>query len=181
MIRKIVIFFYRITGWKVTGFVPQDQKLLLLVAPHTSYWDFPVGYAAKIILQFDAKFLGKVELFKTPVLGWILKKMGGVPVIRDKNNNMVDFVVNLFNTNENFKVVITPEGTRAYVPKWKTGFYHIAKNAGIPIVMCGFDFKKKVVEVKPPFYPTDDFEADMDYIMSYFRGVTGKHPELGVR
>ena len=78
-------------------------------------------------------------------------------------------------------MAIAPEGTRKYVPKWKTGFYHIAKKAQVPIVMVGFDYELKIVEFREPFYPSDNMEKDMEEIMSYFRGFTGKHPELGVR
>ena len=94
---------------------------------------------------------------------------------------MVDQVVELFQQHEEFIITITPEGTRSYVPEWKTGFYRIAHKAGVPIVMVGFDFEHKVVEYREPFYPTGDMEADMEFIKSYYRSIKGKHPEKGVR
>ncbi|MEQ9300168.1 MAG: 1-acyl-sn-glycerol-3-phosphate acyltransferase [Cyclobacteriaceae bacterium] len=181
MIRQFFILMYKITGWKIKGDRPSVPKYILIVAPHTSYWDFPVGWAAKTILRLKGVFLGKAELFKTPVIGWILKKMGGVPVDRSKNTKLVDFVADLFKRHEELAVVLTPEGTRSYVPKWKTGFYYMALTSEVPIVMVGFDFKHKVVELKEPFYPTGNLEADMDFILDYFRGVAGKYPHLGVR
>lgn len=181
MIRQFFILMYKLTGWKIIGKLPEEKKYLLIVAPHTSYWDFPVGIAARSILRMKANFLGKAELFRIPVVGWALRKMGGYPVVREKNTNMVDYVVNMYKEHESLVIVLAPEGTRAYVPKLKTGFYYMAKNAGVPLVMCGFDFKKKTVEIKEPIYLTDNFDEDMEYIMSYFRGVTGKFPEQGIR
>ncbi len=179
--RQFFLFMYKIFGWSIRGGLPDIPKYILIVAPHTSYWDFPVGWAAKTILRLEGIFLGKAELFKTPVIGWALKKMGGYPVDRSKNTKLVDFVVDLFNSREKLVVVLTPEGTRSYVPKWKTGFYYMAFNAKVPILMVGFDFKHKFVELREPFYPTGNLESDIEEIMSYFRGITGKHPELGVR
>lgn len=181
MIRQFFILMYKITGWKIKGGRPTIPKYILIVAPHTSYWDFPVGWAAKTILRLKGVFLGKAELFKTPVIGWILKKMGGVPVDRSRNTKLVDFVADLFKKYDELAVVLTPEGTRSYVPKWKTGFYYMAITSNVPIVMVGFDFKKKVVELNDPFYPTGNLDEDIAFIMSYYRGITGKHPELGVR
>ena len=171
-----------ITGWKVVGGLPKkEKKYVLIVAPHTSYWDFPVGVGARSIIRLKSRFLIKAELFKNPVLAWVFRLMGGIPVDRgNKNNNIVDIVKAEFDKHEEFCVTITPEGTRSKVHKWKTGFHRIARAAGVPIVMVSFDFKKKTVELLEPFYPTDDLEADMNYILNYYRGITAKHPELGV-
>lgn len=181
MIRQFFIWMYKLTGWTIRGSLPVEPKYILIVAPHTSYWDFPVGWAAKSILRLDGIFLGKAELFRTPVVGWVLKKMGGYPVDRSKNTKLVDWVADLFRSKEKLVVVLTPEGTRSYVPTWRTGFYYMALKSEVPIVMCGFDFKHKFVELRPPFYPTGNLDEDMEMIMSYFRGIHGKHPELGVR
>lgn len=181
MIRQFFIFIYKITGWSISGNLPALKKYLIIVAPHTSYWDFPVGIAARSILRLKSGFLAKGELFKNPIVGGVLKAMGGIPVNRSANTNLVDAVVKLYNESEEMVVTITPEGTRAYVPKWKTGFYYIAKNAEIPIVMIGFDFARKLVDVREPFYATGKLEEDMEVILDYFRGFTAKHPENGVR
>jgi 1-acyl-sn-glycerol-3-phosphate acyltransferase len=108
-----------------------------------------------------------------------MRSVGGHPVDRTKNSNMVDQVVSLFNEQDEFVLTLAPEGSRSFVPKWKTGFYHIAHKAGVPIAMVGFDYQKRVVEFKELFYPTGNLEADMGIILSYFRTVVGKYPERG--
>ena len=174
---------YKLTGWKVVGKLSEtEKKCVMIVAPHTSLWDFPVGLGSRAILGFEAKYLAKKELFKNPIIGFLLKAIGGIPVDRgNKSNGIVDSVVKYFDDNEEFIVALTPEGTRKYVKRWKTGFYRIAKQANVPIVMVGFDFKRKVVEFMDPFYLTDDMDADLEHIQTYFRGITGRNPELGVK
>ncbi|MEP5791793.1 MAG: lysophospholipid acyltransferase family protein [Cyclobacteriaceae bacterium] len=181
MIRAFFRFCFWITGWKVVGKRPDIAKYVLIVAPHTSNWDFFVGVAARSISYLRSDFLAKNSLFKIPIVGWVLKKMGGHAVDRSKNSNMVDQVVDLYHQHDEFVVTITPEGTRSYVPKWKTGFYRIADKANVPIVMVGFDFPNKQVIYREPFYPTGDMESDMEVILDYFRQIKGKHPENGVR
>lgn len=174
---------YKITGWKIDGKLPEDiKKYVLIVAPHTSVWDFPVGLGARSILGLKTKFLGKKELFKNPIVGAVLKWMGGIPVDRgNRNNGIVDTVVKHFNENDEFVVTLTPEGTRKYAKRWKTGFHRMAKQANVPILMVSFDFKTKTVAFLDPFYPTDDVNADLEYIQNYYRGITGKIPEFGVK
>ncbi|MFH6982347.1 lysophospholipid acyltransferase family protein [Marinoscillum luteum] len=173
-------FCFRLTGWKMKGQRPDLKQYVVIVAPHTSNWDFFVGVAARSISGLKSHFLAKKSLFDLPVVGWFMRAVGGFPVDRSRNTNMVDQVVELFQQHEDFIITITPEGTRSYVPEWKTGFYRIAHKAGVPIVMVGFDFEHKVVEYREPFYPTGDMEADMEFIKSYYRSIKGKHPEKGV-
>jgi len=128
----------------------------------------------------NANFLGKKELFKFP-LGNYLRYIGGYPVDRSASHHMVDSIVDIYNKEKHFALAMAPGGTRQYVPKWKTGFYYIAKKAQVPIVMVGFDYARKIVEFREPFYPSDNVEKDMEEIMNYFRGFTAKHPELAMR
>lgn len=168
-------------GWKVTG--PYDalpDKCVLVVAPHTSTKDFWVGWVCRTYIGFKAKFLAKSELFKGAT-GWFLRKAGGFPVDRSKKANRVDQVVQYFYDNPVFRLAVTPEGTRKYAENWKTGFYWIALNAKVPIVMIGFDFASKTIEFKDAFYPTGDKDADIETMKAYFRTVTGAVPENGVR
>lgn len=174
-------FWFSLFGWKVIGKLPEEKKYVIVVAPHTSNWDFFVGLAAKHIIYLQSNFLAKNSLFKIPVIGWFLKSIGGHSVDRKKNTNLVDQVVDIFNQNEDFRMTVTPEGTRSYNPDWKTGFWHIAKKANVPIQMIGFDYSKKVVELKEVFYPSDDKEADIEKMKAYFRTIKGRHPEKGVR
>lgn len=176
MSRLLYLFFFRLAGWKIEGLMPSEKKYIIIVAPHTSNWDFMIGLCARSILRFDAKFLGKKELFRFP-FGALFRWLGGVPVDRSKNVNLVDAVANLFNERENFIVAIAPEGTRKYVAQWKTGFYFMALKAKVPIVMTAFDYPKKTVIINQPFYPTGNLAEDMKTIFGFFRDKKGKFPK----
>ncbi len=179
--RHIYSLLFRLCGWSVKGSMPANiKKWVIIVAPHTSNWDFLVGLAARSILRLKAKYLAKKELFAFP-FGWVFRALGGYPVDRSKNTNFVDAVVDIFNANDTFSIAITPEGTRSYVSKWKTGFYYIALKANIPIVMVAFDYANRQVLVEPPFYPTGDAERDIEYMKNYYRKIEGKNPDKGVR
>ena len=181
MFRPVYLMIFKILGWKVTGSIPSDlKKCIIAVAPHTSSWDFPLGIAARSILRIQkAQFLGKSQLFKPP-FGWFFRMLGGHPVERTTSHDMVDQVVKIFDKHDEFIVAMAPEGTRKKVEKLRTGFYFIAKGARVPIVPVGFDFKKKEVVVSAPIYPGDNFEDDMERILSFYRTITGRNAELGL-
>lgn len=182
MMQRFFRFCFWLIGWKVIGRRPEKiSKYLVIVAPHTSNWDFFIGVAARSISGLRSDYLAKKSLFDIPIVGWFLRKVGGHPVDRSRKMNMVDQVVALYAQHDQFVITITPEGTRSYNPDWKTGFYRIAMKANIPIVMVGFDYGRKIVEYKDPFYPTGDLDADLEKIKSYYRGIQGKYPEKGVR
>lgn len=163
-----------LVGWKIKGdYAKEIKKKVLIVVPHTSSWDFPLGLLVRGAIQAEIQFVGKRSLFKPP-FGWIFRSLGGVPVDRSKSNNFVQSVIDVFNSRDKFNIVLAPEGTRKKVEKLKSGFYFIAKGAGVPIQMVRFNFGEKQVEFRAPFYPTDDFEADMQLIEDYFRGIKGK-------
>ena len=167
-------------GWRVEGSIPDDlRKFVAIPAPHTSGWDFPLGLFARAAVGRKIKYLGKKSLFKPP-LGWIMRALGGYPVDRTERKGLVDQVVDIYNSKEDFAIAIAPEGTRNKVDKFKTGFYYIAKGAGVPIIPVKMDYGRKVVEYCPPFYPTDDTEADLAYLWNYFKGVRGKHPDKSI-
>ncbi|CAN5121747.1 lysophospholipid acyltransferase family protein [soil metagenome] len=180
MFRPFYLLVFKILGWKVTGQMPaNEKKFIIAVAPHTSNWDFLIGVAARSILKiYDAQFLGKSQLFKPP-FGWFFRMVGGHPVERGTSHDMVDQVVSIFKRYDKFILAMAPEGTRKKVEKLRTGFYYIAKGAGVPIVPVGFDFKRKQVIVAEPMYPTDDFEGDLEKITAFYRTITGRNPELG--
>jgi 1-acyl-sn-glycerol-3-phosphate acyltransferase len=168
-------------GWKITGqFPPGIKKYIVAIAPHTSNWDFVVGIAARSLLRMkNTKFLGKSQLFRPP-FGWLFRQLGGYPVERTTSHDMVNNVANIFNSHDQFILAIAPEGTRKKVEKLRTGFYFIAKVAHIPIIPVGFDYKKKEVVLGPPLYPGENVEADFDTLIQFYRGITGKNPELGI-
>jgi 1-acyl-sn-glycerol-3-phosphate acyltransferase len=181
MLRKFYSFCLKQAGWEFGGtFDPDMPKFIAIVAPHTSNFDFPLGIMVRSVMNMKGtKFLGKSQLFKFP-FGYFFRKMGGYPVERSKNNNWVESAVNIFNEHDKFSISLAPEGTRGKVDRLKTGFYHIAKQANIPILMIGFDYGRKRVVFAEPFYPTDDIKADFKKIFTFFSGMLGKNPESGL-
>jgi len=172
--RFIYQFLFNLAGWKISGDVPRNtKKYLIIAAPHSSNWDFMLGISVRNIMRFKSNFLGKKELFRFP-LGWLFRSLGGYPVDRGKNSNVVDQVVNFYNTEEEFVIALAPEGTRKNVDRWKTGFYHIAVKAKVPIVMVGLDWASKTVIFREAFYPTGDFNEDSKVITEFYSKVKGR-------
>ncbi len=181
MLHLLFKLYLKITGWKAVGTVPADlKKYVMVVAPHTSSWDVLMGFAFRSVLKLDhIKFIAKKELFKPP-FGFIFRKLGGVPVDRSGSNNFVDQVVNMFKSNESFAIALSPEGTRKKVDRLRTGFYHIAQTANVPIVLLALDFEHKEFRFASPFYTTENEAEDINRIIGFFTGVKGKNPELGI-
>lgn len=172
--------FYRVMGWKLKGAFPADlPKYILAVAPHTSGWDLIIGLLVREFTGVEAGFIAKDSLFRPPY-GWFFRAIGGHPVDRSKANNYVGAVVSLFKSEERLIIAVAPEGTRKRVDRLKTGFYYIALGAGIPIVPATIDFENKTATIYAPFYPSGNFDADMEFILNYFRGVKGKVPEKSI-
>ena len=173
--------WFKLSGWKFDGSFPDDlQKYIVIVAPHTASIDFIIGIMVRSILRLNhVKYLGKSQLFKPP-FGFIFRWLGGTPVERTKYNNLVEAVVAKFDENEKFAIGLAPEGTRKKVNRIKTGFYHVARQAKIPIIMMGLDFGSKTIRIKPPFYPTDNALNDFKQIIEFFSSSTGKVPERGI-
>lgn len=162
----------RLAGWRIDGKLPDIPKFVLIGAPHTSNWDFILFLGVIFSLRANVRFMGKAELFRFPV-GWFFRYCGGVPVDRKKSTGLVEQMVQACQAAERFILVIAPEGTRHSVAEWKRGFYHIAKKAGIPIVIAVVDGKHKTVRLGQVFHPTDDMEADMKTIKGFFAGARG--------
>lgn len=170
-------FILWIFGWKIDQNIPKEKSYIILVAPHTSNWDFIVGRLIIGSLRVPQKVLMKKEMFFFP-LKYLLNSLGAMPVDRKKGTKMVDYVVELFAEREDFVFSITPEGTRSYVEKWKTGFYHIAIKANVPLVMGKIDYKKKEGGLAKVIYPTGDFDKDFREIIDFLGTVTARNPEL---
>jgi len=179
-ISKIIFF---VTGWKVVGDYPVEiKKAVLIAAPHTSNWDFIFSRAGLFLMNAPAKFLIKKEWVDGPA-GFLLKKLGAIPVDRKstaKTYSFVDEISRLFPKYDKLAVMIAPEGTRKRVPRWRSGFYHIALKANVPILFGYLDYKKKNAGIGGVFYPTGDYEGDLEKIKSFYRTVTAKYPEQGV-
>lgn len=169
-------FLLRLAGWRVDGTLPNIPKFVLIGAPHTSNWDFLLFLGVIFTLRADVRFMGKAELFRPPY-GWFFYYCGGVPVDRKKPTGLVEQMVEACSKADKFILTIAPEGTRHHVSDWKKGFYHIAKSAGIPIVMAQVDGKHKTVHILDQvFHPTEDMEADMKAIKGKFEGLVGIKP-----
>ena len=172
-------FMLRLIGWKITGEYPYHiKKFIIVVIPHTSNWDFPLGLLIRGSIRQNITFFAKDSLFKFP-FGGLFRWLGGVPVDRSKSTNFVDAVVDIYNNTEKMATVISPEGTRSKVETLKSGFYYIAKGAKIPIILCKFDYENREVYFEKPFYPTEDKGADFQHFKDFFKDVKGKNPELG--
>jgi 1-acyl-sn-glycerol-3-phosphate acyltransferase len=171
----LAVFFMRLAGWRIEGGLPDLPKFVLIGAPHTSNWDFLLFLGVIFSLRANVRFMGKAELFRFPI-GGFCRYCGGVPGDRKKSTGLVDQMVEAANNADHFILTIAPEGTRHYVSDWKRGFYHIAKKAGIPIVLAVVDGRHKTVRIGQVFYPTENMEADIRAVQGFFTGVVGIHP-----
>lgn len=157
--------------------MPDVAKAVVIVAPHTSNWDFWVGLWLHLDLDLKASFLGKHSIFVWPVKG-LLEWVGGIPVRRGAGENVVEQMVEEFHKRDELLLAITPEGTRRKVTEWKTGFWHIARGAGVPIILASLDYSRRVLTLGPSMNPSDDLETDLRAIKAHFGKVTPRHPEL---
>ncbi len=168
--------YLRLNGWTVVGEKPEFKKYITVMAPHTSYSDFLMGKMFGSIKHIHPRFLIKKESFKFP-LGPVLRKLGGIPVDRKSNKYLADNLVEQFNKNDKLILVIAPEGTRKKVKRWKRGFHHIARIAGVPLVLSFVDYKTKTLGLGPTVYPTDDYKADLEIIKDFYRGMEGRNAD----
>ena len=177
MFSRIAQFFaFKIFKFTLQGNFPKDPKFVIAVVPHTSNWDFIVAIGVRTYLKEPIHFVGKKELF-TPLTSWFFKGLGGMPLNRKKNENLVEAITRMYAEEDLFRMAIAPEGTRKKVTEWKTGFYYVAKNAGVPILPIAFDWENRVMTFHPLFSPTDNKENDFRYLKSLFKGVIGRVPE----
>ena len=147
-------------GWRIEGDVPDLPKMVIIAAPHTTNWDFIVGIAAKLALGLSVLWLGKASLFRFPLSG-LMRALGGLPVDRATSNNVVVGIVRQFETRDQLVLGLAPEGTRKRVPRWRTGFYHIARGAHVPIVTVALNWEARALQIGPPFVTTGDADADL--------------------
>ena len=164
-----------LAGWRIEGNLPNLRKFVLVVAPHTSNWDFPIGIMAMYALGIRGTFLGKHTLFRFP-MGVLMRFLGGVPVDRAAAGDIVGETVRHVQAHPGALIVLSPEGTRSLTPRWKSGFYRIAERAGIPILPIGFDFPRKTIVFHPLFTPTGDLERDVASLRTRYRPEMAKYP-----
>lgn len=170
---KAVLWLF---GWTVEGNPPEPPKYVLIAAPHTSNWDFIFLFAYAWAFGVDVSWLGKREMFRWPFAG-LLVRLGGIPIVRSSSGNMVDRMVEEFNKRDRLTLTVPVEGTRGYIDYWKSGFYHIARAAKVPIVMSYLDYPRKCGGFGPAFMPSGDISADMDTMRAFYAGKKGKRVE----
>ncbi len=163
----------RLYGWSVVGELPNLPKFVIAVAPHTSNWDVVMGAATMFAIDLKLAFMAKHTLFQGPLAG-LLRWMGGIPVDRSSAHGVVAQAVDGFQRSSQRVLVITPEGTRKRVEKFKTGFLHVARGAGVPVVLATLDYGNKWVRFGPAFEPGSDVEADRERVEAFFKPVQGK-------
>jgi 1-acyl-sn-glycerol-3-phosphate acyltransferase len=165
----------RIRGWRLEGSVPNEPKMVLIVAPHTSNWDFLTGLWAKLALRLKANFLGKHTLFWWP-FGVFLRSIGGIAVDRSHPGGVAERSARAFAERDQLILVVAPEGTRSKSEKWKSGFYRVAVAAGVPILLVAFDYPRKVIRLGPLFRPTGDYERDLAEIQAHYDAGMARRP-----
>jgi 1-acyl-sn-glycerol-3-phosphate acyltransferase len=167
----------RAMGWRIQGDLPDTAKAVIVAAPHTAAIDLIVGLAGKVALGVEVHWFGKHGIFRPP-LGWLLRWLGGMPVDRAAAGGIVRQAVEAFAARERFILAMAPEGTRRRVERWKTGFYRIAADAGVPIVTVALDFGSRTIRLDEPFRTTGDAGADIERLRSRFRSDMARFPEL---
>jgi len=169
-------FLMGIRGWRVEGGFPDVPRMVLIVAPHTSNWDFLTGIWVKLAMRMGGRFVGKHTLFRGP-LGVLMRWLGGLPVDRSAAAGFVEETARVVRESERMTLVVAPEGTRRRRDKWKSGFYRIAVAADVPIFPVAFDYSRKVIRFDPLFHPTGDYERDLVELQSHFDAGMALRPE----
>jgi len=177
--KAALLAFYRRQGWRAEGAPPADGRYVIIAAPHTSNWDFVyfLGLAAE--LEINPHFMAKDSLFRWPI-GGFMRDMGGIEVNRAARGDMVGAMVAEFARRDRFALTIAPEGTRSKVGSWRSGFYHIAMGAGVPMVVGFMDYARRTGGLGPAIMPTGDYQADMVRLAEIYRDVTPRHPGRGI-
>ncbi|TCO80244.1 1-acyl-sn-glycerol-3-phosphate acyltransferase [Plasticicumulans lactativorans] len=166
-LRALAAACLRLSGWRIEGQLPELPRYVVIGAPHTSNWDFALMLAMALHFRVEFVWMGKDSLFASP-LGGLFRWLGGVPVDRSRPHGLVDAAVAAFDARERLVLVIAPEGTRKQVQRWRTGFYHIAAQAGVPILLAYVDARRRVGGLGPLFHPTGDAQADMAAIRAFY-------------
>jgi 1-acyl-sn-glycerol-3-phosphate acyltransferase len=172
--RKTCRAVLRLCGWSLVGEFPDVPRAVLIVAPHSSWWDGVWGLLLKVGIGADVRFMGKQELFHGP-LGGLLRQLGGMPIDRGAAKGVVEQMIDQFHQRDALWLGIAPEGTRKAVTRWKSGFWHIARGAGVPIVTAYFNYPDKTIGIGPLFETSDDVDADIARLRAFYVPFKGKH------
>ena len=174
IVRWLSAAYLRAGGWKVRGDWPGVSKAVLVAAPHTSNWDGINMLATAGYYRVKLRWMGKKSLTQGP-FGWLIKRAGCVPIDRSGANDVVRTMAEVFASERTMILAIPPEGTRSATREWKTGFYHIAREAGVPLILSVLDYGTKTARLAAVFHPSGDYDADLKVVQSYYAGATGKH------
>ena len=166
----------RLTGWRVVLAQPVPMRCVVVFYPHTSNWDFPFGLMAKWLVGVHFRFIAKDSLFATPLGPW-LRRWGGIPVDRSGPTGMIARLAAEFAQHEDFRLVVTPEGTRGYTDRWKSGFYHLTRAANVPVALAFIDYRRREVGVGGYLDLTGDRATDMARIALFYSGKTARRPD----
>ncbi len=175
--RRACRWFLATCGWRITGRFPDTSKLVLIAAPHSSWWDGFWGLLFKVALGADIRFMGKRELFVGP-LGWLLRRLGGIPIERDSAHGLVGQMSERFRHRERLWLGIAPEGTRKRATRWRSGFWHIARAAAVPILPVAFDYPSRTITIGAVFTPGADLAADLAALRAFYVPFHGKHRDV---
>lgn len=177
--KALATWLMKLAGWRVVlDNLPNEPKILLVGAPHTSNWDFMLTLGTVFMLGVKISWMGKHTMFRAP-FGGLMRWLGGVPIDRRTRGNVVEQTIDAFNTREQFVIAIMPEGTRSRTATgWKTGFYHIATGANVPMVPVLFDYGPKVLTIGPAFELTGDLETDLPRIQAHYADAIARHPDF---
>jgi 1-acyl-sn-glycerol-3-phosphate acyltransferase len=176
LLRWQTLLLLKISGWRTEGRPPDIPKYVVIAAPHTTNWELPIALTLAFAFRTKVSWMGKNSLFHWP-FGAFFRWLGGIPIDRTRSHGTVEQSIEAFHENEELVLVLAPEGTRSKTRYWRSGFYHIAEGANVPILLGFIDYRRKVAGVGPMVIPTGDIAADMRTIRAYYANVTGKHPE----
>ena len=177
LLRVLSKIILKIIRWQVIGYLPEDQKkYVLIVAPHTSNWDFILFVLAVSVLRLKPSVLIKSTLFVGP-LGWFLRYCGAIPVNRSQASSLVTYIASIYEERDEFVLIITPEGTRSPNPNWKRGFHHVATTAEVPILVVYVDSAIRTIGIEGLMEPTDDADADLRELKTFFDAKRGLKPQ----
>lgn len=176
MLKIFAILFFWVLGWKFIGEKPQYQKYVLVAAPHTSNWDFFYFKLAAARFNIKLQWMGKHSLFRG-IMGPVARWLGGVPVDRRSKHNVVEQMAKEFKARSELVLTIPPEGTRSYLDHWKSGFYHIARQAGVPVILTKLDYRQKRAGIGPTLWTDGNVKEFMDKIREFYQGACAKFPE----
>jgi 1-acyl-sn-glycerol-3-phosphate acyltransferase len=176
LVLKAILLWYRLSGWRPQGELPPFPKMVILGASHTSNWDFLIFVGTVHAVGRRVRYIGKKSLFDGP-FGGFFRALGGVPVDRSSPQDLVGQIAGEFARHDDFVLIIAAEGTRSRTTRWRTGFYHIALAAGVPIVCAGPDYPNRRGVFGPVIHPTGDYAADMKPAFAFFRSLRPRHPE----